>query len=519
MKNSREELSLSDKKERPFKFFKKIYSAEIELKNLKTKAASHFEKNGEEMVMRVFDFVFNNVPAYKELLKSLKIDGKKIKTIEDFKKLPVTDKNTYLRKFPFLDLLPNRDISQATTISATSGSTGEPFCFPRGEEQDAQYEYIAELFLKNSFEIDGKKTLGLIGFGLGIWIGGIFTYKNLNRISSKGHNLTLMTIGANIEMFLMALKKMASNYDQVLIMGYPPFIKDVIDEAKDYGIDWKNYNVKILTAAEGYSEKFRDYISAKAHLKNPLKDTVNIYGTVEMGTMAHETPLTNLIRKISLEDKKIFEVIFPKANRLPTLAQYYPEIIHFEEVNGEVIASGYCSSIPLLRYRFPDMGGVIKFDEMVLKLKSIGIDILSEAKKYGIEDRVLRLPFVYVYDRTDHAIILRGANIYAEEIKNALHKEDLHNLVTGKFTMIKNENKKMDEYLEINIELKKKIKPNKNHSNKILKNIVDELVKSNNEFCYLYSSDAKRVTPKIILWPYQHERHFKPGGKQKWVKK
>ncbi|TSD03755.1 MAG: hypothetical protein Greene071436_248 [Parcubacteria group bacterium Greene0714_36] len=27
------------------------------------------------------------------------------------------------------------------------------------------------------------------------------------------------------------------------------------------------------------------------------------------------------------------------------------------------------------------------------------------------------------------------------------------------------------------------------------------------------------MTPPIILWPYGHELHFKPGAKQKWVKK
>lgn len=519
MNNSGKELSLSGGKKRPFKFFKKTYSADVELKNLKNKPASYFEKKGEEMVLRVFDFVYNNVPAYKEFLKSLKIEGKNIKNIEDYKKLPVMDKNTYIRKYPFLDLIPNRDISQATIISATSGSTGEPFCFPRGAEQDAQYEYIAELFLKNSFEIDNKKTLGIIGFGLGIWIGGIFTYKVLNKISEKGYDLTLMTIGPSIEMYLNALKKMGHNFDQVLIMGYPPFIKDVIDEAKDYGIDWKNYNIKILTAAEGYSEKFRDYISEKAFLKNPLKDTVNIYGTVEMGTMAHETPITNLIRKIALEKKDIFRAIFPKANKIPTLAQYYPEIIHFEEVNGEVIASGYGSSIPLLRYRFPDMGGVIKFDEMISKLKVAGIDILSEAKKHGIENTILHLPFVYVYDRTDHAIILRGANIFAEEIKNALHNDKLHSLITGKFTMIKCEDKKMNNYFEIHVELRKKNQANKKISKMIQEIVVNYLLKINSEFQDQYKSVPKIMTPKIILWPYQHEKHFKPGGKQKWVKK
>ncbi|MBI4272655.1 hypothetical protein HY621_02280, partial [Candidatus Uhrbacteria bacterium] len=190
------------------------------------KKAEYWEERGERMVMRLFRYVAKTVPAYQQLLRTHNIDPKKIKTVGDFKNLPIIDKESYLRKFDFIDLFPNRDISQATTISATSGSTGEPFYFPRGEEQDLQYEYVAEQFLKNQFEIHRKKTLGIIGFGLGIWIGGIFTYKVFNKIASKGNRLTLAPVGPSKEHYLRMINKFGDMYDQIILMGYPPFIKD-----------------------------------------------------------------------------------------------------------------------------------------------------------------------------------------------------------------------------------------------------------------------------------------------------
>jgi len=504
-------------KKLPFQYFKLPKNIDKSLVDLKTKPPSYWENKGKDNALKLFDFVVRKVPAYERFLKRHKINRNKIKSIEDFRTLPISSKENYLRRSNFIDLLPNRDISDTKTFSATSGSTGEPFYFPRGDEQDWQYEYIAEMFLKNQFEIDKKTTLGIIGFGIGIWIGGIFTYKNFNKIASKGYQLALAPVGNTAEIYLDIVKKFGNLFDQVILMGYAPFVKDIIDEAKDYGINWRDYNLRILTAAEGYSEKFKKYVAKKASLKDPLMDFVNIYGTVELGTMAHETPLSNLIRLIAVENKTVFRAIFPKANRLPTLVQYYPQIIYFEEEEDEVIATGYGSSIPLVRYRFPDIGGVITYDDMISKLKDSGVDILIEAKKNKIDKNILHLPFVYVYDRSDHALILRGANIYPEEIKNALQDKLLDSYVTGKFSMEKKEDRKMDEYLEINVELKKRVKKSKKLEKLIEVMITDFLKKENSEFSYLYSLDSDKLIPGVVLWPYGHEKHFSPKGKQKWV--
>lgn len=502
-----------------FQFSKQSFDCDADLRDLKTKPSSYFEKMGQKNVVKLFHYAVLSVTSYKIFLKQQKVDPRKVKTITDFKQLPTISKQTYLRAFPYQDLFPNRDLSRVTTISATSGSTGEPFYFPRGEEQDAQYEYIAELFLKNQFEIDKKSTLGIIGFGLGIWIGGIFTYKVLNKISAKGFRLSLLPVGPNKELFLKSLKKFGPMYDQVLIMGYPPFIKDIIDEAGDYGINWKDHQTKILTATESFSEEFRAYLAKHACVRNPLTDIINIYGTVEFGTMAHETALTNLIRIRASKDPSLAKQLFGTAEHLPTLAQYHPNITYFEEVNGEVIGSGFGSSFPLIRYSFPDRGGVIPFDRMMEKLKEIGINITKEVKSSGIAQTVLRLPFVYVYERADATITVRGANIYAEHIRHALMHRAVRQKVTGKLTMIKKEDEKMNEYFEVNIELKKQKKSSDELTKKVQEIIVETLRRFNSEYDDQYRSVPKIMTPPVILWSYGHELHFKPGAKQKWAKR
>lgn len=496
---------------------------EQRLINLRKKSGQYFERLGEQKILELANFVLEKVPAYVEYLKASGQSVQKIENLGEFKKLPVISKEDYLRKYDYVSLFPGCDLSNASTVAATSGSTGEPFYLPRGEEQDRQYEYVAEVFFKNQFDGDKKRTLAIIGFGLGIWIGGIFTYKVFNKLAERGYKISLIPVGPQKELYLRSLKKFGHLYDQIILMGYPPFIKDIIDEAPDYGINWQDYRIKILTATESFSEEFRDYLAKKAGIKNIYKDIINIYGTVEFGTMAHETALTTLIRKIAIEKTNVFRSIFSSASRLPTLAQYYPYIVYFEEKNGEVLGSGYGSAIPLLRYRFPDKGGVIPFDTMVERLFANGIDIIEEAKKEKIEGTILRLPFVYVYERSDMAATLFGINIYPEYIKHALEDEGLVSFVTGKFTMITKTNKRQDQFLEINMELRKGVEPNAKISHIAQKTTIKSLLARSTEYNHLYGASSvkyrARLRPKIVLWPYEDLHYFAPGGKQKWVQK
>lgn len=489
------------------------------LKNLKKNHAHYWEERGRAMAMDVYRWATADVPAYKKFLSDWHIRPESIHSIKDFPKLPILDKSNYLLPSNYADLFPKKDFSNITTISATSGSTGESFYFPRSEAQDAQYEYIAELFLRNQFEIHTHKTLGVIGFGLGIWIGGIFTYKTFNKIAAKGYSLSLLPVGPNIDACLKAVKKFAPFYDQIILMGYPPLVKDIIDGGEQYGVNWHKYRIRILMAAEGFSEKFRDYLARKAGLKNALTDTINMYGTVELGTMAHETALTNFIRTIAVEREDVFRAIFPLAYRLPTLAQYHPEIVYFEEVDGEIVGTGYGSEIPLVRYRFPDRGGVIMFDEMIAKLKGAGIDIMNEAKKAKISETIFKLPFVYVYERSDLALILRGANIYPEEIKYALQHGSFENAVTGKFTMAKTEDEQLNAYFEINVELKQGVPPSESLAREIEERVVETLRKRNMEYNDQYQSRPEMMRPRVRLWPYQDVKYFQSGSKQLWTKK
>ncbi len=484
-----------------------------------TKKSDFWKKEQERKLLELFHNCVHEVKAYKNFIKSEKIDPRKILTISDFDKVPPVNKVNYLRKYPWEDLCFKNSLSdQSLVLTSTSGSTGKPFYFPRNKIIDSQSSLYHEMFLQSSKLNYNKSTLVLICFGMGVWVGGVITYQAFKEISGRGHHpITILTPGVNKREIFEALKNIGSKYDQIVLCGYPPFMKDVVDEAKEYGVNWHDYNIRIIFAAEAFSEKFRDYIIKKTGVKNPYRDTMNIYGSADLGTMATETPLCILMRRLALKKKSLYGKLFSDATRLPTLAQYIPEFIHFEAVNKSIYCSGR-NVLPLVRYQIGDNGGVMYFSDVEKIFKEEGMDLRDEAKKAGISDSISELPFVYVYERTDLSTKLYGAIIYPEHVKAGLLHEDFEEHITGKFTMYTKHDKKQNEYLEINIELKPKILESQELYEKLLKSIVQVLMEKNAEYKNNAHMMPGKVHPKIIFWPHEHPTHFQVGIKQKWVK-
>lgn len=487
------------------------------LQDLKKKSENFWVKNGEIMSLRLFREMSQGVPAYKDFLKKNKINPSKIKTYKDFKSLPVISKKNYLRRYPLEKLVWKGSLKKHLVFTSTSGSTGVPFYFPRQEKLDWQYSILSELFLKNSSLDQKGPVLLIVGFGMGVWIGGLITYKAFEIAAQReNYPLSILTPGINKTEIFDAIKRLAPHYKQIILAGYPPFVKDIIDQAPNQGINLKKLNIRLLFAAESFPEKFRDYLVKKAGIKNTYLDTLNIYGSADIGAMAFETPISILIRKLSDKRQKLFQEIFSQTQRTLTLAQYNPLFVVFEEVEGEIVLTGE-NVLPLVRYSIGDRGGVFSFKDVILKMKKHGIDFKKEILTAGIQNNVYRLPFVYVYERSDFSTTIYGLQIYPEMIREALFNKDIVKFLTGKFSMITKFDRKHNQYLEINIELRKKVKLKKSSNEKVKNKIVQNLLTRSSEFRELYNYLKSRTPIRLIFWPYEHPQYFKPGIKQKWV--
>jgi phenylacetate-CoA ligase len=470
-----------------------------------------------EKSLDLFKKAAKDIPAYKSFLAARDLDPATV-SMDTYQSIPATSKKEYLQSYSRPDLIWPQNQFAALWYCATSGSTGEPYYFPRTDEIAARGSWFAEAFLTHSSYGQGS-TLVIIGFGMGVWIGGVVTLRSFEIAAERMQSpVAFLPTGYNKAEIFKALRTLSPEYDQTILVGYPPFVKEVLDEAGNEGIDLRALKMRLIFAAEAFTETFREYVSEKAGVANPLLDTLNIYGTADLGAMAYETPLSILIRKIALENPLIYQDTFGQIEKTPTLAQYHPEFIEFEEVDGELFITSD-GAIPLIRYAIGDHGGVFTYQDIEKLLHRYNIDLAHEIQKHGISETVSKRPFVFVYERTDLSATLHGIIIYPEFIKEGLLDPEAIPHFTERFTMTTKSDVHHNQYLEVNLELQKSLEPTAAAEELALKLIRNTLINKSSEFSEISKSADGKQLIKIVIWPNEHPRYFAAGTKQQWVKK
>ncbi|MCR4327905.1 MAG: hypothetical protein NUV53_00085 [Patescibacteria group bacterium] len=479
-------------------------------------------RRGEAEALRLFHEMVRRVPAYRLFLREYGVKNMGfIRSVDDMKEIPIISKDNYLLKYPLEQLCWDGNFkSRQFIISSTSGSTGQPFYFPRSSAQDEQFGLTAELCLRAYFGIDKKTTLFINCFALGVWIGGMFVYQATKHIAERGqYGFSIITPGADKTETLKAVKNLAGKVDQIIIGGYGPLIKDLIDEGIAQGIHWGKYDMKYLFAAEGFTEGFRTYMQTQGGATEIYGGTINIYGTADLGAMAHETPLSIFARRSAVNDSSLYSKLF-QYQRIPTFCQYIPELYYFEEIEGRLVCSSP-GGIPLVRYDLKDVGQVHKYGEVIKILNGHGIIAEKDMRRAGIMHNIWKLPFVSVFERNDFTVSIYSVNIYPESIRKAFESPKLRDALTGKFTMEVNFDEHHNQFLEIHVELRQDVASSNSLLEEIHASIIEWLSKENSEWKDFYERDdiREKMIPRITFWEYQDPKYFKPGGKQKWVKK
>jgi len=489
------------------------------LTDVAAKRSSFWQKTGERQALALFKSAAARVPAYKDFLKKNRVNPEKIKSFKDFSLVTPTDKYNYVHAYPYEKLFWDGDLKRPITIHATSGSTGEPTYFQRRIESDLVREVIIENFFRqNDLTLEGP-TLFIVSFGMGVWSAGLGIYTAAYLAANwKELPISIISPGVNKLEVLKILKRLAPRFKQVIIAGYPPFVKDIMDDAKSAGIRIKDFKFRFVFTGEAFTEEFRDYIMETGSVENMYTDTMNTYGTSELGAIAVETPLAILGRRLAYRDKNVFRALFGETVKTPTLAQYIPHFVNFECVNGELFVTGD-SAAPLVRYETGDNGGIMTFDRFREALAQNDIDLEREAARVDIAGRLSELPLVYVYERKNLATTLYGILIYPEFVKRALFKKPLLRFLTGKFTMITRYDRSKNQYLELNLELRKDLHEKVHHHEHAHKHIMSTLRERSSEFRELSDQLKRKSFVKVVFWPYEHHEYFAPGNKQKWVKK
>jgi len=460
---------------------------------------------GFDQIRHFFGRVAAGVPAYGELLREHGIDPSSIVSPTDFTRLPLLDKANYIRRFSQDQVVMGGDRARCDFYAVSSGSTGEPTFWPRAAADEYPIAVRFEQVFCDMFQAHEKRTLAVVCFAMGTWVGGMFTTFCLRAVAEKGYKVMIATPGNKPDEILRIVEKLGPDFDQTVLLGYPPFLKEVIDAGRAKGLDWGQFKPRLVLAGEVFSETWRELMAERAGVEDILHFAASLYGTADAGVLAQETPLSVAIRRFLSKRPALAREIFDDT-RLPTLCQYDPTNRYFEVVDGTLAFSGD-NGVPLIRYHIADRGGIASYGDMMAPLTAAGFDKdLVSAHR--------RQPFVWVFGRANFTISYFGANIFPETVSLALEQPGVRAYVTGKFVMEVKEGLSDKPAFALAVELAQGVAATDQISDAAAGSVLSTLRERNSEFANYVPTELQR--PVVTLYPQGQPDYFPVGVKHRY---
>ena len=446
-----------------------------QVRRLGSTTPSFLEWVAEKRLLSAFHRAASRVPHYKEFLAKKNVDVRSVNTVQDFLNIvPPIDKSSYVQTCESLKgLCVDGRIRDASLLTRSSGFSGKPCTWPKCYAEEKEGQMDVAVFAEYFFDVSRYKTLAINALRLSIWISGI----SLTRLITSG--MSLCATGPKIEEILEIIKSYKSEYDQIIICGYPPFLKMVVDRGMEIDVGfWHDKSTRFIfmPGGEGFSEGWRDYINRCLDAQNRGgwdNYVLSAFGASDLGlTGFTETPGAARIRRIAHSNPEFASAMFSDDfGSLPMLITYNP-LKYYITVNqeGELEFSTISPNalVPLIRYNLHDLGGTISYQEMDTKLTSFGFDNNID----------LPFPFFYVFRRSTGEISLNGVLIYPENIKEVLFTDrEIATQISGRFKMSTEEDSDSNIRFYVDIELRDGIKFNQQLNMKYQKVIHDHLFK------------------------------------------
>jgi phenylacetate-CoA ligase len=327
--------------------------------------------------------------------------------------LPITDKHTYIDRYCLAErcrggVVPAIDAE----LDESSGSSGTPYTWVRGAAELREIHETMAILARHLLDHDDCRDRPLVtlnGFSMGAWATGTNVSAALKRLG------VVKSTGPDTEKMFSAMRLLGPDRVYV-IAGYPPFLRRLLDVAREEQFDLSAYTMYGVVGGEGMSEALR------SRLERDFKAVYSAYGASDLDIgVAAETPLSIEIRRLAASEPALALALFGTRSRLPMVFQYDPSDYYVETVEGELVVTVNRPSLvsPRVRYNVRDAGGTLSYDAVLAACARWGVDPISAARRrHG--QRPFELPFLYVHGRSDSTISFMGANIYPEDVEQAL---------------------------------------------------------------------------------------------------
>lgn len=350
-----------------------IYQPEIETMSREAIRALQLEKLQKQVA-----WTYERVEWYRKKMDEMKVKPSDIKTLEDVRKLPFTDKSVLRDTFPFGLFAISLD--DVVRLHASSGTTGKPIVVGyNNHDLDVWRDCIARLAQMAGVVPSDRVQMA---FGYGMFTGGFGLHYGCEHLGC----MVIPAGSGNTARHLT----MIEDYKSTVLIATPSYAMHMCEFGEKKGFDWEKSSLRIgLFGGEPCPPALKQEIESRMHIT-----CTDNYGLTEvMGPGVSGECLFSRDMQHIAEDHFLWEVIDPKTGEpVP------------EGTPGELVLTPLDKqAFPVLRYRTHD-------------LTSVTTEPCSCGRTHARMKKVRT--------RTDDMLIIRGTNVFPSQVEDILAKID-----------------------------------------------------------------------------------------------
>ncbi|MFC1558091.1 phenylacetate--CoA ligase [candidate division KSB1 bacterium] len=318
--------------------------------------------------------VYDNVPYYTELFDSLGMKPEDIQSFNDISKIPLTDKETLRKNYPFgMFAVPMTEVKE---IHASSGTTGSPTVVAYTDNDIKVWSEV----MSRSIACAGGTKEDVIqnAYGYGLFTGGLGVHYGSLELGSAV--IPMSAGGTKRQLQIM------KDFGTTIITCTPSYSIFMAEEAHRTGIDPKRTAIRIgLLGAEPWSEGMRRQIESLWNMK-----AYDVYGLSEIIGPGVAIECRGQDGLHIWSDHFLPEIINPATG----------EAVPDGEDGMLVITTLTKEATPFLRYATKD-------------IVSITYETCTACGRTS--PRISRIK-----GRTDDMLIIRGINVFPSQVESVL---------------------------------------------------------------------------------------------------
>ncbi|MCI9128796.1 MAG: phenylacetate--CoA ligase [Eggerthellaceae bacterium] len=327
-----------------------------------------------EKLKRQVKYTYENVQYYRDLMDQAHVNPDDIKSLEDVRLLPFTDKSALRDTYPYG--LFAVDLDQVRELHASSGTTGKPIVVGYTDsDMDVWSDCIARLVqMAGVMPSDNAQ----MAFGYGMFTGGFGLHYGLQKLGC-----TMIPAGSgNTERHI----QMIEDYGTTVLIATPSYAMHICEVGEEMGYDWESSPLRIgLFGGEPCPPGLKAEIESRMHIV-----CTDNYGLTEvMGPGVSGECLASRDQQHIAEDHFLWEVVDPDTG----------EPVAEGEMGELVLTPLDKQAIPVLRYRTHDLTRVTK-------------EPCECGRTHARMDKVR--------SRCDDMLIIRGTNVFPSQIEDVL---------------------------------------------------------------------------------------------------